>query len=229
MIVGSGMVADACKALTGWENDIIYASGVSNSSEKRKELFDREIDLIKTHLNQLRGDSTFVYFSTTSILDPSKTKSSYILHKLYIESMLRNITDNHMIIRLPNLVGKSRNPHTLTNFFAGNILVGKPVRLIKNAVRHLIDVNDLEFVLNDIRKKFGKSKVTVNVETDKPFTAGQILSLMEEVLQKKAHVIESDEPLDIQEILNDENSTLKYIFETSESYHRDLIRKYYAT
>lgn len=229
MIVGSGMVASACKALTGWESDILYASGVSNSSEHRKELFDREMQLIKSYLSKIQGDATFVYFSTTSILDPSKSQNAYILHKLDIEAMLHSSNLNHLIVRLPNLVGVSKNPHTLTNFFAESIQSGKPVKLINNAVRHLIDANDLAFILNQIKDRYGKTNTIVNVETDKPLTARQILSLMEDVLQKRAQVIESEEPLLSQRSKYDDNSTVKYIFETTENYHRDLIRKYYAS
>ncbi len=229
MIVGSGMVAGACKALKGWESDILYASGVSNSSEHRKELFDREIALIESYLSKMDRDSSFVYFSTTSILDPSKAQSSYIKHKLEIEAMLRSDNLNHLIIRLPNLVGRSKNPHTLTNFFAESIQTGRPVKLINSAIRHLIDVSDLAFILNEIKDKFGKTKATVNVETNRPLTARQILSLMEESMQKKVEVIEAVEPLIIQNSIVDEYSGVKYIFETSDNYHRDLIRKYYAS
>ena len=222
------MVASACKALKGWEDDIIYASGVSNSSETRKELFDREIELINSCLKELKRDCSFIYFSTTSIQNVSKKHCHYIIHKLSIEAMLRNSGHNYLILRLPNLVGNSRNPHTLTNFFADSIQSSKPFKLTKNAIRHLIDANDLASILNDIKDKFGKTGAIVNVETNRPLTARQILDLMEGVLHKKADVIESEDPSLKDNYAIDDNSIVKYIFETSDSYHRDLIRKYYA-
>jgi nucleoside-diphosphate-sugar epimerase len=227
VIIGSGMVASACKALTGWEDDILYASGVSNSSEHRKELFDKEIELIRYYLGKLSVKGCFVYFSTTSIMDPSKSENPYIKHKLFIESMLREQKVNHLIVRLPNLVGTSRNPHTLTNFFADSIRKGKQIRLMKNAVRHLIDADDLAIILNDIRKKFGVTPVTVDVETSHPLRAGQILGMMEEALNKKAEVIELQENVSTKENIKDVFSSAKYIFETPENYHRLLINKYY--
>ena len=227
VIIGNGMVASACKALTGWEDDILYASGVSNSSEHRKELFDKEIELINVYLKKLSGKGKFIYFSTTSIMDPSKSENPYIKHKLFIESMLREKKVNHLIVRLPNLVGTSRNPHTLTNFFADSIRKGKQIKLIRTAVRHLIDAEDLAYILNDIRKKFGHTPTTVDVETSHPLNAGQILSMMEEALDKKADVIEMQETVSTKENLKDVFSSAKYIFETPENYHRSLINKYY--
>jgi nucleoside-diphosphate-sugar epimerase len=229
VIIGNGMVACACKSLSGWDEDILYASGVSNSSEHRKELFDKEIELIKFHLSKIQGNSTFVYFSTTSIMDPSKSMNAYIKHKLEIEEMLRSENVNHLIVRLPNLVGISRNPHTLTNFFAESIRSNKPIRLIKNAVRHLIDADDLSSILNGIKSTFGKLKTTVDVETNNPLTAQQILHLMENALRKKAEVIESVEPVSSIQIKVDVFSNAKYIFETPVNYHRDLINKYYSS
>jgi nucleoside-diphosphate-sugar epimerase len=226
VIIGNGMVANACRALSGWENDILYASGVSNSAEHRAELFEKEIDLINYYLTQLSPKGSFVYFSTTSIMDPSKSGSPYIKHKLIIESMLREKGINHLIVRLPNLVGKSRNPHTLTNFFADSIKKGKQIRLIRNAVRHLIDADDLAGILEDIRQKYGKKHTTVDVETNRPLTAHQILTLMEDAMKAKCNVAEGEGI--ISEKVKDVFSSAKYIFETPENYHRTLINKYYG-
>jgi nucleoside-diphosphate-sugar epimerase len=228
VIVGHGMVASACRLLTGWDDDIIYASGVSNSSEQDQSLYDKEIGMIREHLSRMNENGSFVYFSTLSILDPSKSANAYIRHKLFIESMLRESDTRHLIIRLPNLVGKSSNPHTLTNFFARNIRERKPVNLVRMAVRHLIDADDLGTILNGISSRFGKNNVTVNVETTRPLTAGEILSLMEEAMNIKAEVIELNQN-NAAAGNKDVSSSANYIFETSGDYHRNLINKYYAS
>jgi nucleoside-diphosphate-sugar epimerase len=229
VIVGKGMVAGACKALKGWEDDILFASGVSNSSEHRKELFEKEIEMISHYLGQKSSDGSFVYFSTASILDPSKAGNPYIMHKLAVEGMLRERNVKHLIVRLPNLVGVSNNPHTLTNFFAQSIKTGKPIRLVKNAIRHLIDADDLVSILNAIKYQFGKTNATVNVSTNTPLTALQILNMLEDTLNMKALVMESkDEPASDSKMM-DIYSSANYIFETPGNYHQNLFHKYYAS
>jgi nucleoside-diphosphate-sugar epimerase len=229
VIIGKGMIAGAIEGMSGWESDILFSSGVSNSGERDRSAFQKELDLVECFLQKVQAGAAFVYFSTTSIFDPEKVDSPYIVHKLHIEQLIKESNNNYLIIRLPNLVGRSKNPHTLTNFFAQSIRTGSPIRLKANAVRHLIDVADLATILNDIKTKFGKQKITVNVETDRPLTAEKILLLMEEVMSKKAGII----PLPAakkgtETLIPADNSSIHYLFNTNENYHRDLFRKYYS-
>ena len=229
MIIGKGMVAGALKNLSGWDNDILFSSGVSNSGELDEKKYQREIDLVKTNLEKLIPSATFVYFSTISIFDLLKKENPYILHKLKIESIIKSSDVNHMILRLPNLVGFSSNPNTLTNYFADSIRINRTISLNRIAIRHLIDITDLSSIIKDIKNNFDKSRMTVNVETDRPLTAYQILTLIEEVMQKKANI----HPADVVSNLvvkqdNSDISSINYIWKTAESYHKNLLRKYYS-
>lgn len=229
MIVGNGMVAGALKDISGWEEDVLFSSGVSNSGELAGSAFEKEINLIKTYINKLTLGSTFVYFSTTSIFDPSKSSNPYIIHKLLIEKLLRESNIDFLIVRLPNLVGISTNPHTLTNFFADSIRRSKLITLKSGAIRHIIDVADLSVILNDIKRKFGKKKITVNVETDKPLSADQILGFLEEALGKKANIqIVPENNTGLTKETVDNNGTLSFIWKTGENYHKELFKKYYS-
>ena len=156
VVIGSGMIAGAMRNVSGWDNDVVFSSGVSNSGEKNEDSYVREIILLNNQLEKLDQSSFIVYFSTTSIYDTAKTGNPYILHKLNVESILRSSNKNYIILRLPNLVGLSTNPNTLTNYFADRIRSGKEVSLNRYAIRHLIDVDDLPFILNDIVRIFGK-------------------------------------------------------------------------
>ncbi len=222
------MVASALKNLSGWENDILFSSGVSNSGEQDEVNFQRETELVKYHLERIVNPANFVYFSTTSIFDPLKKNNSYILHKLKIEKLIKASNVNHLIIRLPNLVGFSSNPNTLTNFFADSIRLERKIQLNPGAIRHLIDVVDLPSILNDLKSIYGNDKTTVNVETDKPLSVAVILNLLEEVLLKKAIVQTMDNSSEWKGYENDLNiSSIKYIWKTKENYHRNLLKKYY--
>ena len=71
--------------------------------------------------------------------------------------------------------------------------------------------------------------MTVNVETDRPLSAQQILSLIEDVMMKKAYIHPSAENADLEN--NDDSlkiSTINYIWKIREEYHRNLLKKYYS-
>jgi nucleoside-diphosphate-sugar epimerase len=229
VIIGKGMVAHAFKDLSGWEDDVLFAAGVSNSGEQDEKAYQKETELVKLNLQKLKSPARFVYFSTTSIFDPSKSGNFYIRHKLFVEDLIRNSNVNYLILRLPNLVGRSNNPNTLTNFFASAIKSGRKIKLNSKAIRHLIDVSDLSVILNDIIKQFGRRNLTVNVDTDKPLTAGEILSLLEEVLKKKAYIEPVFDDGRIHSIAEDKsNSSENYLWKTGENYHMNLLKKYYS-
>ncbi len=223
------MVAGALKDLSGWENDILFSSGVSNSTEQDEKNYQKEIDLVKLHLGKLIHPASFVYFSTTSIFDPLKKGNAYIQHKLAIEELIKKSNLNFLIIRLPNLVGFSSNPNTLTNYFANSVRNERIIHLNQNAIRHLIDAEDLSSILNDIKNNFGKINLTVNVETDRPLSAQQILSIIEDIMKKKAHIKPSTENVDFKSSeVNLDVSSRNYIWKIKEGYHRDIIKKYYS-
>ena len=223
------MVAGALKDISGWEEDILFTSGVSNSGELAGSAFLKETNLVESYINKISPDSSFVYFSTTSIFDNSKVTNPYIIHKLSIEKLLKESNVDFLIVRLPNLVGFSTNPHTLTNFFADSIRQGRLITLRNGAIRHLIDVADLSVILNDIKRKFGKKRITVNVNTDKPLSADQILELMEETLGKKANcqtISEKNSGIPLEEV--DNNGTINFLWKTGKNYHKEMFKKYYC-
>ncbi|MFQ6310265.1 hypothetical protein [Lysobacter capsici] len=87
MIVGNGLIAEAFKAR--YEHDrtvVIFASGVSNSSETSEQAFLRERRLLLETLRTAEGK--FVYFSTCSLTDADRQATPYAVHKLEMESLV---------------------------------------------------------------------------------------------------------------------------------------------
>ena len=223
------MVAGALKDISGWDDDILFSSGVSNSGEKDEKNFQKEVELVKSNLVKLSSNGSFVYFSSTSIFNPLKKNNPYVLHKLKIENLIRESNHNYLIIRLPNLVGISTNPNTLTNYFADNIRLGREINLNQKAFRHLIDASDLPGILNDVKNNFGKNKHIINIETNRPISAQQIILCMEDAIQKKAIIIHSTENEDQEKIDSHvDGNAINYIWKLSEDYHKSLLKKYYS-
>lgn len=223
------MVARALKDIPGWDSDILFSSGVSNSGEKDEKNYQKEAELVKSNLAKLISPGCFVYFSSTSIFNPLKKNNPYVLHKLKIENIIKDSKQNYLIIRLPNLVGFSTNPNTITNYFADSIRLGRTISLNQKAFRHLIDASDLPGILSDVKNKFGTNKNLINIETDKPISAHQIILFMEEALQKKAIINPTSEKEDMEKInLHLGGASLNYIWKLRDDYHKSLLKKYYS-
>ena len=71
---------------------------------------------IQIFLNNHNTEHLFIYISTTSVLDNYSKKDKYIRNKIIIENLIKKRLKNFFILRLPQIVGKSNNPHTITNF-----------------------------------------------------------------------------------------------------------------
>ena len=114
MIVGHGLIATAFKhSIFDSAHYVVFASGVSNSMESDPRAYVREMDLLDQYIAK---NKTLIYFSTTSVFDPTKKDSAYIRHKLNIEHRIAEQAASYLIVRLPILVGRTTNPNTLINY-----------------------------------------------------------------------------------------------------------------
>lgn len=151
MIIGNG---DVAKALNNRDGFIFFASGVSNSNEKRMTEFEREEHL----LSQFFGtDFCLVYFSSISIY---LKQSEYTAHKLMMEDLVRQEFRNHCIIRLGNITW-GENPNTFINYIKAH-----PEAEIRDEWKFMI--NEQQFVLiTDNIPRFGKHEISVFGEMKK--------------------------------------------------------------
>ena len=133
-IIGKGMIAEAFLKSAS-NNCIFFCSGVSNSKETRRAEFVREIELF----NKTIKNKTVIYFSSY-IAESAATP--YALHKKNMENIIENTCDKYLIIRLPGVVGLTKN-NTLISYFIKMILNNKVIKIEKDARRHLIDVEDV--------------------------------------------------------------------------------------
>jgi|SRR3989344_1518849 len=131
MIVGHGDIANVLKD----KKDLLFfASGVSNSSEKRESQYQREKDLL---LSQDRSKH-LVYFGSLCIFYSS---SRYAIHKRQMEEIVKKNFPRHTILRLGNITW-GKNPHTLINYLSAQVEKGNSIR-IENSYRYLVDKKEL--------------------------------------------------------------------------------------
>jgi nucleoside-diphosphate-sugar epimerase len=226
MVVGDGMLATAfLKAGINTEHHIIFASGVSNSKETDTNEFKKEIDLL---MGYSESGSKLVYFSTASIFDPSLTNSPYIIHKQNIEKIIRDNFLKHLIIRLPNVVGKSDNPNTLTNFLYLSLVNETRFNLYLHATRYLIDIDDVVKFTSVIIQKT-KNNQSINLALNNKIPVYEIYRILTEITGKKGNYKEVAEGSDFEidtsqamEIIGKEQFLV-----TPEEYTLKVLKKYY--
>ncbi|CAB4143016.1 hypothetical protein UFOVP450_55 [uncultured Caudovirales phage] len=176
MVIGKGLLARAFRGYAADQEIIIFASGVSNSRETDEQAFLRERSLLGS-LNNTKAK--LIYFSTTSVLDPSLTQSRYVQHKLQMESYIENHIENYVIFRLPNVVGQSNNPNTFFNSMRSGLEEGEVV-IMREAYRRLIDVDDLTTYLPDIISH--QNRKIIDVGFNNQTSVQELVELMGDIL-----------------------------------------------
>jgi nucleoside-diphosphate-sugar epimerase len=229
MIVGSGLMATSFSPVYASSTDVmIYAAGVSNSSCTDRREFERERARVAASLETYRDIQTFVYFSTCSILDPELANKSYVLHKGAMEKLV-GAHPGYLIIRLPQLAGRSANPHTLLNYLYARISRSERFSIWGNATRNVIDVDDVVKIARRIIDGQHVSRETINIANIHNYPVKDVVSTMEHVCGKSAiyDAIErgASYRIDVQRIV----SLLPEAgVEFGPSYLSNVLRKYYG-
>lgn len=219
MIVGNGLIASAfIRAGFHSSDHVIFASGVSNSTETNPDAYKREWNLLNTSIAK---NTTFVYFSTTSIFDPTRQDSVYILHKKSIETYIRSTADSYIIVRLPIIAGNSSNPYTLINFLVNAIRSNTRIQLHAKACRHLLDIDDLvPIILPYINEKI--SRLDLNIPGSEKISLPQLINEIENEMQRRGEYtwLDTGACYDIPE---DAGVTL---YVKQENYIQNILHKY---
>ncbi len=180
MVIGNGLLARAFAPYAQHPDIVVFASGVSNSQEKAPEEFQKERDLFSKTMEKSRG--LIVYFSTCSIYDVEQKNAPYVQHKLVMEDLVRAQARDHLIFRLPQVVGATPNPHTLTNFFRDRLLDGERFNVWANASRTIIDVDDVKTLCDHFIAKTPIRNRALNLYPPIASTALDLVRIMERVL-----------------------------------------------
>lgn len=226
MIIGRGLLASLFS-----ENDrediIFFASGVSNSLETRPEEFLREENLIKKTTEENQG-KIFVYFSTCSIYDSSKTSSDYVLHKIKMEQLVKNNSSRFLILRVSNAVGKGGNPNLLMNYLIRSINNNETIDVHTKATRNLVDAEDIKNITFQLIEKSEFNKI-INLAYVQNYAIIEILEIIERFYNIKLdlNLIKRGSGYDIN-VPDVEDYFKKNGLTDKESYLCRILEKYYA-
>ena len=138
VVVGSGLIAKYFKSFDSLTPTVIFASGVSDSSELSGKQFKREEHLLKYLL--LYPHHTFVYFSSSALF-LENTSTPYFDHKRRMENLVLS-SPSSLVFRLPQVVAPCNN-NTLISNFVRSLYFSDPLTLQTQSTRRLIDINDI--------------------------------------------------------------------------------------
>lgn len=226
MIIGNGLLAQAfADRFRDDPGVIIFASGVSNSAEQGAVAFERERMLLEEALSL--PVPRLVYFGSCSSCPAGP--SEYLRHKHRMESMVAT-RETGLVLRLPQVVGRTRNPSTLTNFLHDRIHSSTPFALWSQAKRNLLDVDDLVAIATRIIEttKAGPAEHVVASRISHPIV--EVVTMFEHVLGRTARYTS----LPLGEALEVEANLAWAIaaelgIDLSDGYAESVIRKYYGS
>jgi nucleoside-diphosphate-sugar epimerase len=225
MIVGTGLIANAfSKGNFDHTNFIIFASGVSNSREERIEEYEKELTLLTNTLND-NQDKKLIYFSSCNIT--SADTSVYLQRKELIENYIKRNVLNHLILRLPNVVGHSTNRFQLLNYFYFTLLEQKDLTVKVNYIRHLLDVDDLPKVMELLTTLQIEASI-LNVAFDNGIKVKNIIEILEVAVGLRFKNIKEDNGEN--DYLINNNTFLQYVKDLNQfnTKPEDIIKKYYS-
>jgi nucleoside-diphosphate-sugar epimerase len=182
MIIGNGLIANSIKD-TDDKNYIFFASGVSNSSVTNPLDFEREFRLIK-ELHLKHENKIFVYFSSCYISNNNAKLTPYYVHKLKMEEYIANNHFNYLILRLPQVIGKSNNNNTLINNFIYKLSKNEIIKLQRFANRYFIDVLDISEIIKKLITLKVKNEI-IDIFYPKSYNLIEIIEILELCSEKK--------------------------------------------
>ena len=185
MIIGKGLIATLFTDHDR-EDTIFFASGVSNSSETNPAQFNREEALVMATLMEYPG-KLFIYFSTCSIYDSSKTNSLYVLHKLHMEELVKTHAESYLILRVSNAVGKGGNPNLLMNYLVRSVAQNATITVHTQATRNLIDADDIKNITLRLIEEQVFNKI-INLAYPQNYSVIEILEILERHYGKKLDI-----------------------------------------
>ena len=189
-IIGNGFIGRNVNKLRKYiikSGYTIYTAGISNSNTNSKKELRKEIRLFKIFSKE-NNSKKLIFISTADVSNNLKRNNLYIINKVKIENIIRKEFNDYIILRLPQIIGNSKNKKTLINYFYKNIKKNKTIDVLSGVKRNILDIDDVIKVLKIIifEKKLIKRTITLS---NKYFVQPiDIVKIFEKKLNKVAKI-----------------------------------------
>lgn len=184
MVVGNGMMAHAFRVFESRKDVVIFASGVSDSTENRPAAFQRERELLR-QTRATHPDALLVYFGTCSVDDPDRRETSYVRHKQAMESLIASFAHPWIVFRVPLAIGPIHRSPTLANFLHRKIVRGERFEIWARSTRYPIDVDDLVRIVSRLADDSSMWRRAINVAL-RAFPVTDFVAILERITRRTA-------------------------------------------
>jgi len=215
MLVGSGLLSSVFKEYRGDEHVVIFASGVSDSSQTDEKEFLREQALLEKTIGE-NLEKKFVYFSSCALVDDTNFEIPYYLHKKRMELIIQSLAPSYLIIRLPQVFGEIKEHVTLINFLCMKVLKDEVFEVWAGASRYVIHIDDVlilvkSFIENELDHKI------INAANTYRYSLFELIEYIEKKVDRKARfkILDKDDSYELEfSFLQDyiEKNNLKFSF-----------------
>lgn len=198
-IVGGGLIARSLEPFaSGHHSTVAFASGVASSSCEDEREYRRELDLLEEVVDAaLRRGERIVYFSGGGAIygegdapasedDTLRPTSAYGRHQVACERLLVERRVPHVILRLPNVVGPTRNRTQLVPSIVAQVVAGR-VTVQARAERDLIAADDFARVTSAILERIDSDAV-INLASGVSVPVESIVSIIMRELGTSASI-----------------------------------------
>ena len=228
MIVGNGLLARGLTVRYAHDARVtIFASGVSDSGERRLTEFGRERRMLRDV--EYRPGSRLVYFGSCAVaVGDGQAQTPYMRHKRDMEALALSRADG-LVIRLPQAVGITSNPRTLTNYLRDRLLSGERFTLWSKAERNLVDIDHVAAIATALIDDGLPSQSVVSIAAQRSLPMAEIVAIFEHVMKRRANYVVEDKgsPLPIEHRVADAVAGRMGI-DLGGDYAQRVIRKYYG-
>lgn len=186
-IIGRGLIARSLQPYAAEHPaTVAFASGVAASISEDEDGYRHESDLLQTVIRDAgRDGDRVVYFSGGGAVygdwsrpasedDPPRPQTRYGRHQVACERLLAESSVPHVILRLPNVVGPTRNRDQLLPSIVAQVLTGA-VTVQAAAERDLIGGGDFARVASAVLQRVDSS-TTINLATGASVSVDLIVS-----------------------------------------------------
>jgi len=228
MIVGRGLLARSFASRFADRHDtLIFASGVSNSGETSASEFEREFQMLRAA--RRRHSGRLVYFGSCSVTDEERRHTPYARHKLAMEQFVLG-GNRGIVVRLPQVVGHTDNPNTLTNFLYNAIRKGERFSIWEHAERNLIDANDVAAITEAVIEQLDPAASRVfTIASERSVSMRELVFIFERILDQDANFDVQDKGGRLHIDASFAHDVARRIgLDLGKGYAERLLRKYYG-
>ncbi len=133
-----------------------------------------------------------------------------------------------LVLRLPQVVAETTNPHTLTNYLYSRISTGNHFEIWTRAERNLIDIDDV-YTIACAHIETTPPGQAVSIASDETLPMPEIVSIFERVISRQAHfdLVDAGDALKIDNRLSSAIAA-RLNLHLGAGYTESTIRKYYG-